>query len=57
MTDIRNKLKYENVYNLMLIRSIKVPLSELKADELVKTWLTSYNSAESSRNSNRSHKL
>lgn len=54
MTDIRNKLKIETTSNLMIIRSINVPLSRFKADELVKTWLTSHNSAGSSRNINRS---
>ena len=53
MTDIRNKLIIDATSILMMIRSINMPVSKLKTDELVKSWLTFHNSAGSSRNINR----
>lgn len=53
MTDIRNRLKIETTADLMLIRSINMPVTELNPKECVKIWLTSHNSASSIKNIQR----
>ena len=57
MSDDRNRLLISNLSNLMFISSIKMPLSEFDPSKYSKKWLTSHQSADSTRNTGRPKNL